>query len=170
MGCPKQWFLARQIVNSSEVNMSSRISCSEQQLYFEHRSFDITMLYSSNTRPYSYLQKKITNHIWNTNFQSPGEDPSSSSARFTYSCEKFCSTKLEIVTMENPSTSKGQNASDTVPEKPVVPSEPAGKKQSRKRFFQGLVNPPEKTYYKRHLSLFTPIYNRNRWTVLSKST
>ena len=33
--------------------------------------------------------------------------------------------------MENPSTSKGQNASDTVPEKNVAPSEPAGQKQSR---------------------------------------
>ena len=33
--------------------------------------------------------------------------------------------------MEKPSTSKGQNASDTVPEKTVAPSEPAGKKQSR---------------------------------------
>ena len=33
--------------------------------------------------------------------------------------------------MENPSTSKGQNASETVPEKTVAPSEPAGKKQSR---------------------------------------
>ena len=33
--------------------------------------------------------------------------------------------------MENPSTSKGQNASDTVPEKTVAPSEPTGKKQSR---------------------------------------